>query len=68
MEHGLDDLAVGTGQHLAKNGAGNLHKQSFPFSAIEAGRLKPGVEGVDADPGLHAVQKFFPGIDGDSHR
>ena len=68
VEDGFNDLAVGTGQNLAKNGAGNLHVEALALGTIEAGRLKPGIESVDADPGLHAVKKFIPGINGYGHR
>ena len=62
MEDGFDDFAVGARQDLAEDGAGNLHKEGFALGAIQARGLKPGRVGVDADPGLHALEKFVPGI------
>src|ERR1700732_3989714 len=51
VKNGFNDFAIGARQNLTKNSAGDLHIERFPFGAIEAGRLEPGVEGVDADPG-----------------
>ena len=53
VKNRFNDLAVGASQNLAKNSAGDLHVERFAFGSIEAGRLEPGGEGVDADPGLH---------------
>ena len=55
MKNGFNNFAIGARQNLAKNSAGDLHVERFALGAIEAGRLEPSVEGIDADPGLHMV-------------
>jgi len=55
VEHRLDDLAVGAGQDLAEDGTRNLDEQGIALVPVKAGRLKPGGEGVNADPGFHEV-------------
>ena len=62
MKHGFHDFAVGAGKHLPKHRAGNLNENGFRIVAVEAGRLKPGSVGVDADPGLDQVEKFIPDV------
>ena len=62
MEDGFDDFAVGAGEDLAENGAGDLDKESIALCAIEARGLEPGGIGVDADPGFDQIEKFIPDI------
>src|SRR5580693_10778657 len=68
VEHRFDDIAVGPRQDLPEDRAGDLHKQVFAVGAIQPGGLEPGGVRVDADPGLHALQKPLPGIRRISHR
>jgi hypothetical protein len=62
VEDRLNNFTIGARQYLAKDSAGNLHKQGFALGTIQARGLKPGCESVDADPGLHAFQEFVPGV------
>src|SRR5580698_8538285 len=68
VENGFDNLAIGPRQNLPEDRAGDLHKQVFPFGAIQPSGLKPCGVRVDADPGFHALKKPFPGIRRSSHR
>ncbi len=53
VKNSLHDFAVRARQHLAKDGGGNLDINYVPIRAIQPGRLKPGVESIDADSGFY---------------
>src|SRR5260370_33054032 len=62
MKDGLDDIAVCARQNLPEDGTGNLDIEGVTLGPVQPRRLEPGGKGVDADPGLHPIQKFVPGI------
>jgi hypothetical protein len=55
VKHRFNDFPVRPRQHLPKDDAGYLYEKRLALSSIQARRLKPGIEGIDAHPGLHAV-------------
>ena len=62
VKDGLHDFAVCARQHLPEYGAGNLYKEGFALGAVQPRGLEPGRVGIRADPGLHPLEEFFPGI------
>jgi len=60
MENSLDDVAVRARQDLPEDRAGDLDVKGIALGPVQPSRLEPVVKGVDADPGLHVLQKFVP--------
>ncbi len=61
-QHGLQQLAVGFGQPLAKRPRGHAHNQLAVLVAFLPCGAKPGGKAVRVHPPFHVLQNVFPRI------
>ena len=61
-QDGLQKLAIGFRQPLAKDAGGNSNEQLAIFGAFLSCGPKPCRETVGINPPFHVLQNFFPGI------